>query len=157
MDAWSPDRFNSLKTSLADTIPVQPIKLTEIEHVPMSTYVHVPQHKYSFLTKDRSVVHDPVIYLDLDITPETKQALEACKAEAQPIVVLAYDDPVSKIYMLGEYMLTVSLLQCPCTKGWFPYHNLLRITKHPDTYKIDDHLDFDLLFTDDMLASISDL
>lgn len=159
MDSWSPVRFNNLETTLTDTIAVEPIKLTKIEHVPASSYVpsSVTQHKYAFLTKDRSVVHESVIYLDLDIDSETKYALEACKAEKQPIVIVAYDDPVSKIYLLGEYMLTVSLVQCPCSKGWFPYHNLLRITKHSDVQKIDDHIDFDLIFTDDLLASITDL
>lgn len=165
MDAWSPVRFNNLETTLLDTIPVEPIKLTKIEHVPASSYV--PQSteqparmyppKYAFLTKDRSVVDDSVIYLDLDCDLETKYALEACKAEKQPIVILAYDDPCSKLYMLGEYMLTVSLIQCPCSKGWFPYHNLLRITKHPDAHKIDGHVDLDLIFTDDLLAAITDL
>ena len=112
MDSWSPVRFNNLETTLADTILVEPIKLTLIEHVPRSTQIppSVPQPKYSFITKDRSVVDDTVIYLDLDCDLETKYALEAVKAEKQPIVVLAYDDPCSKLYILGEYMLTVSLM-----------------------------------------------
>lgn len=147
MERWSLDPFKGVEFVLSNTVPVDTIKLTEIKHAPIA------QHKFTFIVFDPTVINDHVINLNMNMSSSTAEAINLLRKEDVPLAILSYYDiSAAKNYILGEYLLTYGWMQCPISKGWFPYQHLLRVTKHPDS----DDLVHSLII-DDLLASIAEV
>ena len=147
MEGWSLAPFKDIGLVLDNTVPVDPVKLTEIKHAP------IQQHRYTFVVFDPSVIDHHVINLDTRVSRETNVVLESLRKEAVPLAILSYYDMKNaRNYILGEYLLTYGWMQCPISKGWFPNHQLVRVTKHADAIDLIHNM-----LIDDLASTIAEM